>query len=176
MSGHRHLLARLPLAWLWVAAVLLALSACAGPNAWRPLQPGMSAAEVQQRWGAPTAVYPSPADLSQRWQYSLQPAGQQVVNVDFGPDQRVQRVEQVLNEALFAQRIRPDVWQRDDVLREYGPPADITRVHNFQGDIWVWRYADGPVWRLLFIDIDPAGVVRGWSLGDENLPDPPEPR
>lgn len=161
---------------LWALALWLVLSACAGPNALRPLAAGMGAAEVQQRWGAPSAMYPAPPGQGERWQYSLQPAGQQVVNVDFDSDQRVQRVEQALSEALFAQRIRPDVWQRDDVLREYGPPAEITRVHNFQGDIWVWRYADGPVWRLLYIDIDPAGLVRGWSLGDENLPDPPEPR
>lgn len=160
-----------------LAALLLCLvAACAGPNPWRPLASGMGADEVHQRWGAPSAIYPATASQAERWQYSLQPSGQQVHNVDFGPDQRVQRVEQVLSEALFAQRIRPDVWQRAEVLHEYGSPAEITQVHNFKGDIWVWRYLDGPVWRLLYIDIDPAGVVRGWSLGDENLPDPPEPR
>ena len=86
------------------------------------------------------------------------------------------RVEQALNEALFGQRIQPNVWTRADVLREYGPPARTMRVHSFHGDVWVWRYLDGPTWRLLFIDIDPEGRVRGYSSGDENLPDPPEPR
>jgi hypothetical protein len=79
-----------------------------------------------------------------------------------------------LSESLFDQRIQPDHWTRADVLREYGPPARIVGVHNFDGDIWVWRYADGPVWRLLHIDIDRAGVVRGWSSGDEPLPDVPD--
>ncbi len=59
----------------------------------------------------------------------------------------------------------------DDVLREFGRPARVQGVHNFKGEIWVWRYADGPTWRLLFIDIDPQGTVRGWSAGDEPLPD-----
>ena len=86
------------------------------------------------------------------------------------------RVEQALSESLFAQRIQPNVWTRPDVLREYGPPARTMGVHNFDGTIWIWRYADGPTWRLLFIDIDRAGVVRGWSNGDEDLPDPPDVR
>ena len=89
---------------------------------------------------------------------------------------RVVRVEQALNEGLFPQRIRPNEWTRDDVLREYGPPARTMGVHNFDGTIWLWRYTDGPTWRLLFIDIDRAGVVRGWSNGDEALPDPPDAR
>ena len=97
-------------------------------------------------------------------------------NLDLDAQGRVARVEQALSEGLFGARIRPGRWTRDDVLREYGRPARVTRVHNFDGDIWVWRYLDGPTWRLLYIDIDRAGVVRGWSSGDENLPDPPEPR
>ena len=97
-------------------------------------------------------------------------------NLDLDAQGRVVRVEQALSEARFGQRIQPDRWTREDVLREYGRPAQVTAVHRFDGDIWVWRYLDGPTWRLLFIDIDRAGVVRGWYAGDENLPDPPEPR
>ena len=112
----------------------------------------------------------------ERLQYSRQPSGQQVFNVDLDSQGKVTRVEQVLNEALFAQRIQPDQWTRDDVLREYGAPARTMGVHNFDGVIWVWRYADGPVWRLLYIDVDRGGVVRHYSVGDEPLPDPPDPR
>ena len=77
----------------------------------------------------------------------------------------------LIGAGLFGQRIQPNHWTRQDVLREYGPPARIEAVHNFKGQIWVWRYLEGPTWRLLFIDIDPAGVVRGWSTGDENVAD-----
>ena len=104
------------------------------------------------------------------------PAGQRVFNIELDAQGRVARVEQALSEALFPERIRPDHWTRADVLREYGPPARVMGVHNFDGDIWLWRYADGPVWRLLHIDIDRSGVVRGWSSGDEPLPDVPESR
>ena len=75
--------------------------------------------------------------------------------------------------ALETVRVSPRT--RAEVLREYGRPARTMGVHSFDGDIWVWRYLDGPTWRLLFIDIDRAGVVRGWSNGDEDLPDPPDP-
>lgn len=138
--------------------------------------PGTPAAEVLRKLGRPSAHYPASGSAGERLQYSYQPAGQHVFNIDLDAAGRVARVEQALSEALFARRIQPDVWTRADVLREYGPPARTMGVHNFDGTIWVWRYLNGPTWRLLFIDIDPAGVVRGWSSGDEDLPDPPEPR
>ena len=165
----------------WVRRVLLAaslaaagvwLAACAMPER---IAPGTPAAQVAESLGRPTGRYPLP-DGGERWQYTRQPAGQQVYNVDLDSQGRVAKVEQALNEALFAQRIQPDRWTQSDVLREYGPPAQTMGVHNFDGVIWVWRYADGPVWRLLYIDIDPSGVVRHYSVGDESLPDPPDPR
>lgn len=162
-----------PLGALLLAAGMLLAGGCASPGG---VAPGSPATELAQRLGPPTARYPATADAGERWQYSYQPAGQQVYNLDLDAQGRVARVEQALSEGLFGARIRPGRWTRDDVLREYGRPARVTRVHNFDGDIWVWRYLDGPTWRLLYIDIDRAGVVRGWSSGDENLPDPPEPR
>ena len=161
----------------WAALGLaLLLAGCALLAEPSRIAPGTPVAELLQTLGRPSARYPAGADAGERLQYSYQPAGQRVFNIDLDAQGRVARVEQALSEALFAQRIRPHVWTRADVLREYGPPARVMGVHNFAGDIWIWRYLDGPTWRLLFIDIDRAGVVRGWSNGDEDLPDPPEPR
>lgn len=148
------------------------LAACASPGS---IAPGTPATEVLQTLGAPTGRYAAP-DGGERLQYSMQPAGQAVYNIDLDAQGRVVQVEQALSEALFGQRIVPDRWSRADVLREYGRPAQVMGVHNFDGEIWVWRYLDGPTWRLLFIDVDRAGIVRGWSNGDENMPDPPEAR
>ena len=160
-----------------VLAVLLAasgawLAACAMPE---KVVPGTPSAEVLRTLGQPTGRYPLAQD-GERWQYTRQPAGQQVFNVDLDGQGRVRQVQQALNETLFSERIQPGRWTRADVQREYGPPAKTMAVHNFDGVIWVWRYADGPVWRLLYIDIDHGGVVRGYSVGDESLPDPPDPR
>ena len=171
-APRRSAWARRVLRALGLVAASLWLAACAMPER---IAPGTPAAQVLESLGRPSARYPLP-DGGERLQYTRQPAGQQVYNVDLDGQGRVTRVEQALNEALFAQRIQPDKWTQGDVLREYGPPAQTMGVHNFKGAIWVWRYADGPVWRLLYIDIDPGGVVRHYSVGDESLPDPPDPR
>lgn len=169
-APHQRLVQWLRLGLLATAAALL--TACASPAG---IAPGTPAAEVLQTLGAPSGRYPMP-DGGERLQYSMQPAGQSVFNLDLDAQGRVLRVEQALSEALFGQRIQPDAWTRAEVLREYGRPARVMGVHNFAGDVWVWRYLDGPTWRLLFIDIDRGGIVRGWSNGDEDLPDPPDPR
>jgi hypothetical protein len=133
--------------------------------------PGTPQAQVLATYGQPTARYPATATQDARWQYSLEPSGQQVYNVDFDAAGRVRHAEQALNEGLIGKHIQVGRWTRADVLREYGPPARTMEVHNFNGVIWVYRYANGPTWRLLYIDIDPSGIVQSWSEGDENLPD-----
>jgi len=161
-----HLARSLALA-LWLALGAL-LAGCTQP---RNIPVGMVGADVLRSLGAPTARYPGPDGAGERLQYSSEPGGQTVYNIDLGADGRVIRVEQALREPVFGERIRPDVWTTADALREYGKPAYIMGVHNFVGDIWVWRYMDGQTYRLLFIDIDPGGIVRGWSCGDEPMPD-----
>ena len=154
------------------AALLGACALLADPSR---IALGTPEAQVLATLGRPTAQYPAAAGQPARLQYSYEPAGQRVFNLDLDAEGRVAHVEQALDEGRFARHIQTDHWTRADVLREYGRPARIEAVHNFTGQIWVWRYAVGPNWRLLFIDIDPAGVVRGWSLGDENVADRIEP-
>ena len=161
------------LGWLGAALLLGGCALLADPGR---VAVGTPQAQLRQELGAPSATYPAAGGAGERLQYSYQPAGQRVVNIDLDAQGRVARVEQALSAGLFGQRIQPNHWTRQDVLREYGPPARIEAVHNFKGQIWVWRYLEGPTWRLLFIDIDRAGVVRGWSNGDEDLPDPPDVR
>ena len=158
------------------ALALVLLGGCAAFTDPSWIKPGTPADEVLQQLGRPSARYPAAAGAGERLQYSYQPAGQRVFNIDLDAQGHVARVEQALSEALYGQRIQPNRWTRAEVLREYGRPARIVGVHNFDGDIWVWRYIDGTIWRLLYIDIDRAGVVRNWSNGDEPMPDPPDPR
>lgn len=154
-----------------LAAVTLLLAACAFTSPAR-VAPGTPAEQVRAQLGQPTARYADAAG-GERWQYSYEPSGRQVYNIDFDAAGAVVRVEQAMNESLFAQRIAPGIWTRDDVLREYGPPAWTMGAYNVQGTIWVWRYENGPFLRLLYIDLTPDGGVQGYSLGDEYL-DPPD--
>jgi len=156
-----------PVLTLILALMLgLALGGCATPAR---IAPGTPASQIVAALGQPSARYPLPAG-GQRLQYSEAPAGHRVYNIDLDAQGRAVRVEQALDETLFTQRIVIDRWTRQDVLREYGPPMRTMAVHNFKGQIWVWRYydiIDGP--RLLYIDVDRGGIVRSYSTVNESL-------
>lgn len=148
-------------------AVLLALAlvgaGCANDPARMTL--GTPQAQVLARLGAPTARYALP-EGGERLQYSGQPAGQTVVNVDLDPGGRVRAVQQVLDESLF-HAVRIDAWREVDVLRHLGPPAARGGVHAFDGVVWTWRYRQVTVDRLLHLFIDRAGTVRRLQLTDD---------
>lgn len=141
------------------------LAGCASP-AQLPL--GSSRAQVLGTLGQPTAEYGAVAasNSADRLQYSWQPAGQAVYNVDLSSQGQVTAVTQSLDEVHFA-RIEVDRWTQADVLREFGPPYRVEGVHAFNGVIWTWRYRLGPWDRLLHIYLDPQGVVRRWHPSDE---------
>jgi hypothetical protein len=147
-----------------LGAALLALAGCASEPTRLPL--GTSRADALQRLGAPTAVYPRPGG-GERLQYSRQPAGFEVNDVDLDASGRVVAVTQVMNEGLFARDIRTDAWRVPDVLYTYGRPEQVSRVSSFDGDVWQWRYLQGNSPRLLYIYIDAQGVVRRWHMGDD---------
>lgn len=147
-----------------LGVALLGLAGCASDPARLPL--GTSRADALQQLGAPTAIYGRP-DGGERLQYSRQPAGFEVNDVDLDAAGRVVAVTQVMNEGLFARDIRVDAWRVPDVLYTYGRPEQVTRVSSFDGDVWQWRYLQANSPRLLYIYIDPQGVVRRWHMGDD---------
>ncbi len=153
---------------LWVAVLMLA--GCAGVPQWE--KPGAPRADVIKRLGLPSAEYALPS--GERLQYSQQPAGTQVYNLDFDAGGHLLSVDQVLEPEKF-NRIMLDQWSATDVERLFGKPALIERVANFKGDIWTYRYQEIGVYRRLHIFLDNSGRVRKWLTTDEPLPDGPEP-
>jgi outer membrane protein assembly factor BamE (lipoprotein component of BamABCDE complex) len=132
---------------------------------------GSSRAEVEQRLGAPTTVHVLPD--GQRLQYSGQPSGGWVYNLDLDAQGRLRAVQQVMDESDFLQRIEPGRWTRDDVLLHMGRPAQMGRVARFDGPVWTYRYMLGGTPRLLHVHLDPQGVVRQLMVFDElPLPSP----
>lgn len=151
---------------LVLAAVGLSLLvACAVPQ-WE--KPGASRAEVLAHLGQPTSVHA--LAQGERLQYSQQPAGTQVYNLDFDAVGRLVRVDQVL-QPLFIGQIVPDAWTRADVLRLLGRPALVERVALFDGDIWTYRFQEAGIYRRLHVHFDPGGVVRKILSTDEEIPD-----
>ena len=153
----------LTLATLVLAALL---AGCAAMP--ERLATGTPRADIERALGRPTATIDLPEGT--RLQYSRQPAGQQVFNVELDAQGRLRQVDQVMDPAWFA-RIEVDRWTRDDVLRLFGRPALVERVALFDGDIWTYRYLDVSWPRQFHVHLDPAGVVRKLMHTDEPMPD-----
>ena len=144
-------------------AAVAVLAACASDPA--RLSPGATKAEALQRLGPPTASYPLPA--GERLQYSRLPMGFEVTNVDLDANGRVVSVIQELDERYFDKVIQVGQWTQQDVMRTYGRPYEITEVTSFNGKVWSWRYRQINNPRILYIYIDPQGVVRRYHTGDD---------
>jgi len=152
-------------AWRAFAVTALALVLVACSTFPENASLGMSRADIEQRFGAPTAVH-ALADGT-RLQYSRQPAGQQVFNLDLDAQGMLVRMDQVMD-MEWLQRIEVDRWTREDVLRQFGRPALVERVARFEGDVWTYRYLEPfSLARLAHIHIDTQGMVRKVVYTDE---------
>ncbi len=150
-------------AGLAFAAVLSACSTFSkAPAAGTPL------ADVTAKLGKPTATYPDPAG-GQVLEYRGQPMGQFQHMARIGADGRLVSYTQVLTNENFARigsRTGPIArWTRDDVLREFGRPAEMTRArptgaHPDDAEVWSYRYKDDGVWNsLMNVYFSANGVV-----------------
>ncbi len=158
--------------------VLLSLALCAGVLALSAcsLMPervaaGTPRAEIESRLGKPTLVHALP-DGGTRLQYSGQPAGQWVHNMDLDAQGRLLRQTQVLDAGWLQQNIQIGHWTRDDVYLNLGKPALIERVARFDGVIWTYRFLEMGRPRQVHVHLDPAGVVRQLMFTDEPMDDP----
>jgi hypothetical protein len=129
---------------------------------------GVTRTEIESLLGQPTGVH-ALADGT-RLQYSRQPAGQQVYNLDLGGDGRLRQLEQVMDGG-WLQRIEVDRWTRETALMNLGRPALIERVASWNGDIWTYRFLEATGSRQVHLQLDGAGVVRRVMFTDEPLPD-----
>jgi len=148
----------------FAAALLLAglaLTGCAFPSG---VAPGSARAEVLASLGPPTASYGLPN--GSRLQYSQQPLGRKVYNIDLDPADRVVSVTQTLEANVF-DRVPIGSWTADDVLRTFGPAAEISRVSSFNGTIWTYRYEEFNNLRQFHVYFDPQGIVRRSHSTDE---------
>ena len=154
--------------WALAVACAASLVGCTVPE-WQ--KPGTPATQIAQDMGTPQ-VRVDLSDGTQRWVYSRQPAGQQVYHMVFDAQQRLLRVEQVLQEAHFHQ-LQPGRDNRQSVFHYFGRPALIEGVGNFKGDIWTYRIRENSIDRLAHVFIDPQGVVQRVMFTDEprNEPD-----
>jgi hypothetical protein len=152
----------LPVRWTAAACALAAaLAGCASPQS---LPLGMSQADALNALGRPTAAIKLP-DGGSRLQYSGQPFNQSVWNVEFDAQGRLARTEQMMSDQAFL-RVEAGKHTQRDVLRDFGPPADVFRYALANETAFMYRYlTHGGFKAAMFIYFDPAGVVKRTETG-----------
>jgi hypothetical protein len=152
------------------AMVASLLSGCAAnPFHGYDIAAGTPREAVIARMGSPTRSVRTPT--GERLQYSLQPLGQYAWMVDLEASGKVVQSRQVLTANDFL-RIEPGKWTREDVEREFGPPAQVDRVASWPGPVMTYRWTDGSD-MLYWVYLDERGIVRRAHPGMEfhNAPD-----
>ena len=148
-----------------VTALALSLSACSTFSRTPPA--GTPLADVTAKLGKPDAIYPDPAG-GQVLEYRGQPMGQFQHMARIGADGRLVSYEQVLTSDNFA-KVQPARWTKDDVLRNFGRPAEVSRDRVNDGEVWSYRYKQDGIWNS-FMNI--YFNVRGEVRRTENTADP----
>jgi outer membrane protein assembly factor BamE (lipoprotein component of BamABCDE complex) len=152
-----------------IAAVAfsLSLAGCATSLFNKSVPAGTPLAEVTARLGKPTEVYAEP-DGGQVLEYRGQPMGQFQHMARIGADGKLVSYEQVLTSANFA-RVDVNHWTRDDILRHFGRPAEVSRVRFENAEVWSYRYKEDGVWNsMMNVYFNERGIVRQLR----NEPDP----
>ncbi|CAN7296944.1 hypothetical protein LJR122_001557 [Massilia sp. LjRoot122] len=148
---------------------LLALGGCAGMLRQAP-SIGDSAAVVQQKMGAPTAIYG--AGQERIFEYATGPMGQQTFMARIGADERLLSYEQVLTGEKFA-TIKVDAADKEEVLRTVGRPAEKSFVAMRDWEVWSYRYKEAGVWNsMMHVHFDRQGIVRQMLNGPDPMYEP----
>jgi len=129
------------------------------------IEPGTSREAVLARMGQPTRVVR--LANGERLQYSLQPYGRYMWIVDLDASGKVVQAGQMLTEANF-NLLQQGRWTREDVERDFGPPAWTDRVASWNGTVMTYRWKDAANTDMFyFIYLDPNNVVQRSHPGIE---------
>lgn len=145
-------------------ACLIAAALATAGCALAPVQPGMSSSQVMANYGTPTRVVANATGT--RLQYSRQPAGQSAVMVDINTADKVTAVREMMTLQELS-KIEPGKWTREDVEREFGPPARVDRVASWPGDIMNYRWRDSLQDMFFWVYLDAGQVVGRTGQGME---------
>jgi hypothetical protein len=142
-------------------ALLMGCATSYGPQA---IAPGASLGEVTAALGPPTGRHAQSA--GERIEYARGPFGKHTYMLDFDPQGRLLRWQQVLTEARF-EEIRAGM-NRDEVLMALGRPAETRPLALQQRTLWSYRY-DGPFCTWFQVGIDRQGRVVDTGYGPDPL-------
>lgn len=147
---------------------LVALSGCAQISS---VQPGTPIAEVMKQYGRPDVSCAS-RNGGTRMIWTQQPDGETAYALIVSKQGTVSAPQQVLTEQNFSVLSNGEVWTRERLHCEFGPPANITRDDWGDDQQWIWgyRYMRGQgdaEMMYVYLGNDGARVTKYRSLPDE---------
>jgi hypothetical protein len=155
----------------WMLAVLAgliaSLSGCAQVSS---AKAGTPIAEVLKQYGKPAVTCPT-KDGGRRMVWTQQPEGESAYAVQVPQSGLIQAPQQVLSMDSFSVMSNGEVWTREMVHCQFGPPANISR-DGIGSEEWVWGYrymrvGDDAEMMYVYLGSNGASVTRY-----ESLPDP----
>lgn len=161
------------LAGISASLAALLLAGCANVSS---VQPGTPIAQVIKQYGNPDINCPS-RDGGKRMIWTQQPSGETAYALHVSKQGLVDASQQVLTAKSFSILSNGEVWTRERVHCEFGPPANITRDNWGDDHQWIWGYRymlDGGDAEIMYVYLgnDGAQVTKYRSLPDEvNNPD-----
>jgi len=149
-------------------ATALMLAACAQP--WQQFQAGQDQSEIIARMGPPREVYDLPGG-GRRLMWPTQPMGSTTVAADIDASGKIVNVRQVLQLSEF-NRAEIGKWTRNDVLINFGRPAQTQFFRLSQREVWSYRYTENNIHHMLFnFAFDTNGVLRETQRSPDPLRD-----
>lgn len=150
-------------AWAWAGLVLLAGCSACGLDP----QAGETLDSVQDRLGTPSRSWTHP-DGSHRLAYAFGSYSHQTCMVDFDSQGRLQKAENVRDEAHFLQ-VKPGM-SRDELEQLLGPPSWTWAVAYHHQTVWSYRF-ENPFCEVFHVGLTPAGVVEDSAHGPDPICD-----
>ena len=141
----------------WLAAAMVLMAGCAQP--WQSIEPGTDQSALIARLGPPRETYNLP-DGGKRLMWPTQPMGTTNTVADIDTSGKVVSVRQVMQESEF-NRARVNEWTRNDVLINFGRPAETAYFSRMQREVWSYRYVENNIDYMMFhFYFDNQGILR----------------
>ncbi len=148
---------RLFLLMLLCACSAAWLAGCAQP--WERFQPGTDQSTIITSMGPPREVYDLP-DGGKRLMWPTKPMGEVTTAADIDATGKIITVRQVLQPREFY-RAEIGTWTRNDVLINFGRPAETAYFPLMKRTVWSYRYLEDNVWYMLYhFYFDDQGILR----------------
>jgi hypothetical protein len=139
-----------------LALAIASVAILAGCANYQSVTPGMTVAEAIQKLGKPSTTCKQ-ANGTERLIWTMQPYGQYSWGTNTTTQGTVTGVQQLLTDANF-QKLATGRWTDQQVLCEFGEPANKYGVAKGHEIVWAYRYKQDSVWdSMMYVYMGPQG-------------------